>query len=126
VARAGDIGLQQHPVVAERRGGLAPAGGQGRGEGVGPLDQPPPLAAAAGHRLDQHREADGRGFLGQGRFVLLSAQVARRHRHPGLLHQGLGRILQAHGADGAGGGPIQISPAAVTASAKSAFSDRKP
>ena len=35
VARAGDPGLQQHPVVAEAGGGFAFAGGQGGGEGVG-------------------------------------------------------------------------------------------
>ena len=53
-----DVFLQQHAVVAEGGGGLAPAGGQRGVEILGALDPAHALAAAAGHRLDQHRIAD--------------------------------------------------------------------
>jgi hypothetical protein len=41
-------------------------------------------------------------------------------------HQLLGRDLRAHRLDRLGRGPTQVSPASMTARAKSAFSDRKP
>ena len=57
------------------------------------------LAAAARHRLDQHRVADLVGLLLEEFRVLQLAVIAGHHRHAGLLHQRLGLILQAHGAD---------------------------
>ena len=99
VARPGDIGLQQHALVAEGRAGLAPARRQGGGEVGSAIHPTHALAAAAGHRLDQYRIADARGLAGQGRLGLVLAEIARRHRHAGLVHQRLGGVLQAHGAD---------------------------
>ena len=64
------------------------------------LDPAHALAAAAGHRLDQHRIADLVGLALQEFRLLHLAVIARHHRHAGLLHQRLGAILQAHGAHG--------------------------
>ena len=58
MARPLDQPLEQHPVVAERGLGLAPAGGQRVEEVLGIVDPAHALAAAAGHGLDQQREAD--------------------------------------------------------------------
>jgi len=103
VARAGDVFLDQDARVAE--GGLALA--LGRGEAVGEvfsaIDLFHPLAAAAGDGLDQHRIADGVGFLLQAVRRLVLAQIAGGDRHAGLDHQGFGGVLQTHGADGGGG-----------------------
>ena len=57
------------------------------------------LAAAAGHRLDQHRIADLVGFFLEEFRLLPVAVIAGHHRHAGLLHQRLGAALEAHGAD---------------------------
>ena len=65
----------------------------------GALDAAHALAAAAGDRLDQHRIADCVGFLLEALGVLVLAEIAGRHRHAGLGHQLLRRVLQAHGAD---------------------------
>ncbi len=66
VARAGDVLLQQHAVVAEAGAGLALARGQRRGEILGLVDLAHALAAAAGHGLDQHGKP------------ILAASAARR------------------------------------------------
>ena len=67
------------------------------------LDPPHALAAAARDRLDENRIADLVGLLAQEIRLLPGAVIARHDRHAGLLHQGLGGILQAHGPDGGGG-----------------------
>ena len=100
MARPGDIGLQQDAVIAKGAGGFALGRAERRGEIAGALDLAHALAAAPGHGLDQHRIADLLGLGGEMGGVLVFAVIARRHRHPGLDHQGLGRILQPHGADG--------------------------
>ena len=102
VARAGDVFLDQHARVAE--GGLALALGRGKavGEVLGAVDLLHALAAAAGDRLDQHRIADGVGFLAQALGRLVVTEVAGGDRDAGLDHQRLGGVLQAHGADGGG------------------------
>ncbi len=102
MARALDILLDQHMVVAERRGRLALAAGQCIDEVLAALDLAHALATAAGAGLDQHRVADAVGLCAQERGVLLVAVVARGQRHAGLGHQRLGRALVAHRADGAG------------------------
>ena len=56
------------------------------------------FAAAAGHRLDQHRVADLVSFLLEEFRLLPIAVIARHDRHSGLLHQRLGAALEAHGA----------------------------
>ena len=63
------------------------------------IDPAHALAAAARDRLDQHRIADRVGFLLEPLRVLVLAEIAGRHRHAGVGHQLLGRVLQAHGAD---------------------------
>ena len=63
VARRGDVFLDQHARVAERRLRLALRAFE-RGLELGVLvDAAHALAAAAGHRLDQHRIADLVGLL---------------------------------------------------------------
>ena len=60
------------------------------------------LAAAARHRLDQHRIADLVGLLLEELRVLPLAVIAGHDRHARLLHQRLGAVLQPHGADRGG------------------------
>ena len=78
---------------------LALGGGE-RGFEIGvAVDAAHALAAAAGHRLDQHRIADLVGLLLEEFRLLHLAVIAGHHRHAGFLHQRLGAVLQAHGAD---------------------------
>ena len=63
VARARDVFLDQHAVVAERRFGFALGAFQRRGEIRRRFDLAHALAAAAGDRLDQNRIADLARFL---------------------------------------------------------------
>jgi hypothetical protein len=51
---------------------------------------------------------------------------ARRQRRAHLLRDPPGGHLVAERVDGRGGGPIQVSPASMTARAKAAFSARNP
>src|SRR5258705_13850045 len=77
VARALQVALDQHPLVAEGGLRLAPRRVQ-RGEERAPvLHHPHALPAAARGGLDQHREADARRFLLEKRVVLLLAVIAR-------------------------------------------------
>ena len=99
MARTGNIAFDQHPVVTERRSPLALGAGQTGGEIGRIIDPFHTLAAAARDRLDQHRIADPRRLGRQGLFRLVRALIAGRHRHPGLDHQLLGRVLQTHGAN---------------------------
>ena len=99
VARAGEVFLDQHPVVAERGLGFALAGSEGRGEVGALLDHTHALAAAAGRGLDEDGVADLVGFGLQERRLLPVAVVAGHQRHAGLLHQRLGRALGAHRAN---------------------------
>ena len=99
MARLVDVFFDQHLVVAEGGLGLAPRARQRLGEIVGMLDPAHALAAAAGPRLDQHGIADLARLGGEQHQFLRLAVIARHHRHAGLLHQPLGRVLQPHGAD---------------------------
>jgi len=63
-------------VVAERGGRLALAALQHLGELGGVVDPPHPLAAAARHRLDQHRIPDLVGLLGKEFRFLPVAVIA--------------------------------------------------
>ena len=99
VARRGDVFLDQHARIAERRLRLARRAFQ-RGVELGVLvDAAHALAAAARDRLDQHRIADLVGLLLEELRVLQFAVIAGHDRHAGLLHQRLGPVLQPHGAD---------------------------
>ena len=81
--------------VAERRARLRRGGAEGVLELVGGLDQPHPLAAAAGGRLEQDREAElvGRapGLDDRG-----GAVGARDDRDTGVAHRGPGCDLVRH------------------------------
>ena len=99
VARRLDVLLDQDARIAESGLRLAPRGGERIVE-IGVLVDPPhAAAAAAGHRLDQHGIADLIGLALEEGVRLLVAMIAGHHRHARLLHQGLGAILEAHGAD---------------------------
>ncbi len=100
VPRAGHIALDQHVVVTETGLGFALAGSQGGDEVFAPIHAAHALAAATGAGLDQHGVAHGIGLPLQVAGVVVLAVVARHQRHGGLLHQGLGRGLAAHGGDG--------------------------
>jgi hypothetical protein len=126
MARLHQVFFDQHRAVAEGRLSLPPRRLKRCAEILRPVDAAHALAATARPRLDQHRKADGDSPFGQKRSILVVAMIARNHRYPGLLHQRLCRILQAHSANGAAEGPMKAIPAASTASAKSAFSDRNP
>ncbi len=98
VARRADVFFDQHARVAERRLRLAHGAAERRLEVGVALDPAHALAAAAGHRLDQHRIADLVGFLLEELRLLPVAVIAGHHRHTGLLHQRLGAALEPHGA----------------------------
>ena len=127
VARRQHVFLDQHPRVAEGALRLA-LGARERRLEIGRLVDPPhALAAAAGHRLDQHRIADLVGLLAQEVRLLLArrdspARPARRPAATSALAASfspMARIAEA-------GGPTKTMPLAAQASANSAFSDRKP
>ena len=115
------IGLEQHPLVAEGAGRLALGGGEGGGEILGALDHAHALATAAGDRLDEHRKADLRRRRCERLGRLAGVVRAAQHGHAGLFHGRLGGGLVAHGADdrrrradedqprlGAGGGEVGV------------------
>ncbi len=63
------------------------------------VDAPHAFAAAAGDRLDQDRVPDLIGFLLEEFWLLHLPVIAGHDRNTGLLHDGLGAVLQTHGAD---------------------------
>ncbi len=110
MARLGDEFLDQHAVIAKCRLGF-PARAVERGlEILSAIDAAHALAAAPGHRLDQHRIADAVGLLGQEIRVLIRTVIARHDRHARLLHQSLGTVLEPHGADRIGGRADEHQP----------------
>src|SRR3954453_14292926 len=78
VARAFDPFFEEHDVVAEAGRGLAIAAFERAVEVVAAIALAHALAAAAGHRLDQHRITDRVSFLFQPLGVLVFAEIARR------------------------------------------------
>jgi hypothetical protein len=94
----------EHRVVAEGGRRLAPGARQRVHEVARRGDLAHPLAAAAGHRLDEDRVADGVGRARKVLGVLVLAVVARDDRHARLMHQRLGGILEPHGPDRRGRG----------------------
>ena len=118
--------LDEALAAAERRDGLAHRGLVGVGDLGHLAGDLEPAAATAERRLDRDRQA-----------VLLR----ERHRLVGVLERVLGAgasgaptfsamcralTLSPRLSMAAGGGPIQTSPASITAWAKPAFSARKP
>ncbi|KAG1383482.1 hypothetical protein G6F59_017792 [Rhizopus arrhizus] len=106
MARALDVLLDQHVIVAERRGRLALAAGQRIDEVLAAFDLAHALATTTGAGLDQHRP----GVSGT----------------PALAISALAALLSPRARSALAGGPMKGPPAAAQASAKSAFSDRKP
>ena len=99
VAGRGDVFFEQHAAGAERRLALTARRFQ-RGLEVGvPFDQAQPTATASRRRLDQHGIAGLVGLLLEEFRILTFTVIAGHDRHAGLLHQRLGAILEAHGAD---------------------------
>ncbi|MCW0416072.1 hypothetical protein NB689_001826 [Xanthomonas sacchari] len=99
VPRPQHVLLHQDVRIAECGLRLALAGSERGGKVLIAIDPTHALAATTGAGLDQHRVADGRGLRAQEVRLLLLAVIAGRQRHPGGLHQRLGRALVAHRAD---------------------------
>ncbi len=99
MTRTGDVALDQHARIAEGRLPLALGRGQIFSEVLGPVDLAHPLAAAAGDRLDQHREADAVRLGAQGLQRLVLALIAGGDGHARLDHQLFRCVFQTHGAD---------------------------
>ncbi len=99
VAGPVDQPLDVDPVVAEERLALRAGAVEGRGELVALADRPHALAAAAGHRLQQHRQAvliDEGLELGE---VLERLEQPRDQRHAGRPGELAGLGLRAHQPD---------------------------
>jgi hypothetical protein len=93
--------LEDQPVVAECRLRLAARSGELGGESVEVPDRPHPLAAAAGGRLDEEWNADGRRGGRQRVIRLVGIVVARRCRNAELGCQAPSGGLVAHRPDSA-------------------------
>ena len=68
-------------------------------EVFGFIHQPHTFAAATSNGLDQDGITDLGGLLGQSGIVLCLTVVARHNWDACVLHQGLGRVFEAHCAD---------------------------
>ena len=99
VARLDDRALEDHGRIAERALRFGSRAAQRVGQRGGVLHQPHAAAAAAGHRLDHHREADLAGLRDHRGIALIRALVAGHARHAGLQHDLLGAGLVAHRGD---------------------------
>ncbi len=104
MAGLGHVFFHQDAPVAEGAFRLAPGAFQRGDEVFRPLHLAHALAAASGPRLDQHGIADGLRLAGEEGRLLPLAVIAGDDGNARLLHQGLGGVLQAHGADGIGRG----------------------
>ncbi len=127
MARGEERALDQEPPVAERVLGLRAGGGERRLEGFGLADDAHAAPSAAGGRLDHHRIADALRLRGEARRALVRRHGSRartgRRRPPCCRFAAL---LSPMARIAAGGGPTKTRPAAPQASARSAFSARKP
>ena len=81
VAGALEIPLDQHAVVAERRGGFLPGGGQCRLKIGGLSDDPHAAPAAAGNSLDDDGKTDFLRLPRQEVRVLVVPVISRQQRH---------------------------------------------
>ena len=111
VPRPLEVLFHQHIVVAEGRLRLATGRRQRLVEFRAFAHQAHALAAAARHRLEQHRVADLTGRPAQAFGRLIVAVVAGNQRHAGLAHDGLGGRLRAHGPDRGGRRADEHQPA---------------
>src|SRR5262249_61986536 len=101
-ARRFEVFLDQHPRLAECCDRLALGGGKLLLEFRMLVDTAHAAAAASCHGLDENRIADFVGLALEKGRRLLTAVIARYHRHPNALHERLGMILKRHGTDGRG------------------------
>ena len=77
-------------------------------------------AAAAFRRLDEHREPDPPGCVGDRRVALVGRRLARNDGNAGLGRDLDGRQSSIRAvAITSGGGPTKVTPAAAHAAAKS-------
>jgi hypothetical protein len=83
VAAALDIGLDDQRGVAEGAAGLAHRGGDGLGQRAGLPHHMHALAAAAGRRLQQHRQRLGARPAGHHVGIGAGLLTAAQHRHAG-------------------------------------------
>ncbi len=113
VARLQHVFFHQHARIAE--GGLRLT--LGRRQRLTQLrlalDHLHALAAATGRGLEQHRIANLGGFDAEGLQRLIGAVIPGHQRHPGGVHQSLGRRLAAHGINRAGGRADEDQPGGV-------------
>ncbi len=101
VPRSGQVALQEHGVVAERRPGFPPGTGHSRHQVGRGLDHAHTLATATRGRLDHQRIADVLRLLGDLRVGLAAGQFSSRHQRHTCRRSGvLGFDLQGHGLDG--------------------------
>ena len=118
--------LDEALAPAEGRDGLA----HGRVVGVGHLahlaGHLEAATTAAERRLDRDRQAVLLRELSRPRRRCPAGPSPGRQRSAHLLGDVPGPDLVAQGLDRLGGGPIQVSPASITAFANSAFSARNP
>ena len=113
VARALEVALDEHAVVAEAGQRLAPGRGQRRLEARRRRDDAHPLAAAAGRGLDHHRVAV---LAGEGTISAsagLGACGAGQDRHAGSRASCLAATLSPISSIASGGGPMKRSPASA-------------
>ena len=108
VAAALDVALAEHGAVAERRRRLALGGGERVVELGGRAHDAHAAPAAAGRRLDEHREADRRDVVGALDAWSRGAPARRRARISALAS-----IFEPIAAIAAGGGPIHVRPASI-------------
>ena len=114
VARPLEVPLAEDRAVAESRLGLALCRGERVLELAGRADDAHAAPASAGGCLDEERIPD------------LLGRALRNGGHAGLARDALRCELVATEPERGRRGPTQVSPAAITASAKSPFSARKP
>ena len=119
--------FEEHLVVAEGGPGLAAGRGDGLGQVARVADDPHADAAAAVGRLDQQGEPDlGGGVGGQAGPTGPGTGRAGRTGTPAPAATRRASSLSPRAASTLGGGPTQRRPAASTASANEARSDRNP
>ncbi len=82
------------------------------------LDHLHALAAATGRGLEQHRVTDLGGFDAEGLQRLIVAVITGHQRHPGGVHQRLGRRLAAHGVNRAGRRADEDQPGGINRAGK--------